>query len=91
MATITWKVKETDENGTLVEYTDGTHTCYTRMGETFTSNRTSGSLNYEDIDKWLAKNQDTIIKMFAEQEEDDFKMKVFLNYETRSTISSRSV
>ena len=64
MATITWKVKETDENGTLVEYTDGTHTCYTR---------TSGSLNYEDIDKWLAKNQDTIIKMFAEQEEDDFK------------------
>tara|TARA_S200000501_G_scaffold199307_1_gene187565 strand:+ start:393 stop:635 length:243 start_codon:yes stop_codon:yes gene_type:complete len=73
MATITWKVKETDENGTLVEYTDGTHTCYTRMGETFTSNRTSGSLNYEDIDKWLAKNQDTIIKMFAEQEEDDFK------------------
>tara|TARA_A100001011_G_scaffold283520_1_gene293835 strand:+ start:396 stop:638 length:243 start_codon:yes stop_codon:yes gene_type:complete len=73
MATITWKVKETDENGTLVEYTDGTHTCYTRMGETFTSNRTSGSLNYEDIDKWLAKNQDTIIKMFAEQEDDDFK------------------
>tara|TARA_X000001036_G_scaffold249031_1_gene232056 strand:+ start:383 stop:625 length:243 start_codon:yes stop_codon:yes gene_type:complete len=73
MATITWKVKETDENGTLVEYTDGTHTCYTRMGETFTSSRTSGSLNYEDIDKWLAKNQDTIIKMFAEQEEDDFK------------------
>ena len=73
MATITWKVKETDENGTLVEYTDGTHTCYTRMGETFTSNRTSGSLNYEDIDKWLATNQDTIIKMFAEQEDDDFK------------------
>ena len=73
MATITWKVKESNENGTLVEYTDGTHTCYTRMGETFTSNRTSGSLNYEDIDKWLAKNQDTIIKMFAEQEDDDFK------------------
>tara|TARA_B100000965_G_C19493354_1_gene714046 strand:+ start:786 stop:1028 length:243 start_codon:yes stop_codon:yes gene_type:complete len=73
MATITWKVKESNENGTLVEYTDGTHTCYTRMGETFTSNRTSGSLNYEDIDKWLATNQDTIIKMFAEQEDDDFK------------------
>ena len=73
MATITWKVKESNENGTLVEYTDGTHTCYTRMGETFTSNRTSGSLNYEDIDKWLATNQDTIIKMFAEQDDDDFK------------------
>ena len=73
MATITWKIKESNENGSLIEYTDGTHTCYTRMGETFTSNRTSGSLNYEDIDKWLATNQDTIIKMFAEQEDDDFK------------------
>tara|TARA_Y100000768_G_C23937709_1_gene663384 strand:+ start:128 stop:367 length:240 start_codon:yes stop_codon:yes gene_type:complete len=71
--TITWKVKESNENGTLIEYSDGTHTCYSRLGETFTSNRTSGSLNYEDIDKWLVRNNDTIKRMFAEQTDDDFK------------------
>ena len=71
--TITWKVKESNENGTLIEYTDGTHTCYTRMGETFTSVRTSGSLNYDDIDKWLVRNSGAIKRMFAEQTDDDFK------------------
>jgi|TARA_R110002153_G_scaffold42939_1_gene121800 hypothetical protein len=70
---ITWEVKESDENGTLIEYTDGTHTCYTRMGETFTSLKTSGNLEYDDIDKWLVRNNDVILKMFAEQEDDDFK------------------
>ena len=71
--TITWKVKESNENGTLIEYSDGTHTCYSRMGETFTSGRTSGSLNYDDIDKWLVRNSGTIKRMFAEQTDDDFK------------------
>ena len=70
---ITWEVKESDENGTLIEYSDGTHTCYTRMGETFTSLKTSGNLEYDDIDKWLVRNNDVILKMFAEQEDDDFK------------------
>jgi|TARA_B110000444_G_C18259742_1_gene331448 hypothetical protein len=70
---ITWEVKESDENGTLIEYSDGTHTCYTRMGETFTSLKTSGNLEYDDIDKWLVRNNDIILKMFAEQEDDDFK------------------
>ena len=70
---ITWEIKESNENGTLIEYTDGTHTCYTRMGETFTSLKTSGNLEYDDIDKWLVRNNDVILKMFAEQEDDDFK------------------
>ena len=70
---ITWEGKESDENGTLIEYSDGTHTCYTRMGETFTSLKTSGNLEYDDIDKWLVRNNDIILKMFAEQEDDDFK------------------
>tara|TARA_Y200000002_G_C22397971_1_gene544384 strand:+ start:54 stop:296 length:243 start_codon:yes stop_codon:yes gene_type:complete len=73
MTNITWTIKENSENGTLIEYTDGTHTCYTRMGESFSTKRTSGVLNYEDIDKWLAAHSDTIKKMFAEQEDDDFK------------------
>ena len=70
---ITWKVIEADENGTTVEYTDGTHTCQTTMSETFESLKTSGTLDYEDIDKWLVRNNDVILKMFAEQEDDDFK------------------
>ena len=70
---ITWEIKESNENGTLIEYSDGTHTCYTRMGETFTSLKTSGNLDYDDIDKWLSANSDTIKKMFAEQTDDDFK------------------
>ena len=70
---ITWKVIETDENGTTVEYTDGTHTCQTTMSETFESLKTSGTLDYEDIDKWLVRNNDVILKMFAEQTNDDFK------------------
>ena len=70
---ITWEVKESDENGTLIEYSDGTHTCYTRMGETFTSLKTSGNLEYDDIDKYLAIHSNTIKNMFAEQDDDDFK------------------
>lgn len=70
---ITWKVIEADENGTTVEYTDGTHTCQTTMSETFESLKTSGTLDYEDIDKWLVRNNDVILKMFAEQTNDDFK------------------
>jgi hypothetical protein len=71
--TITWKVITADENGTTIEYTNGTHTCQTTMGETFVSSKTSGTLEYEDIDKWLVRNNDTILKMFAEQTDDDFK------------------
>jgi hypothetical protein len=43
------------------------------MGETFTSTKTRGKLEYDDIDKYLSVNSDTIKKMFAEQEDDDFK------------------
>ena len=71
--TITWKVITADENGTTIEYTNGTHTCQTTMGETFESLKSSGTLEYEDIDKWLVRNNDTILKMFAEQTDDDFK------------------
>ena len=70
---ITWKVLTADENGTTIEYTDGTHTCQTTMGETFESTKKSGTLNYEDIDKWLVRRNDVILKMFAEKEDDDFK------------------
>jgi len=70
---ITWEIKESNENGTLIEYTDGTHTCYTRMGETFTSTKTRGKLEYDDIDKYLSTHFNTITKMFAEQDDDDFK------------------
>ena len=70
---ITWEIRESNENGTLIEYTDGTHTCYTRLGETSTSSKNRGKLQYDDIDRYLSNNSDTIKKMFAEQDDDDFK------------------
>ena len=52
MSTINWQVAEANENGTLLEFTDGEHKVWIRMSEKFTSSATTGTLDYEDIHKW---------------------------------------
>ena len=70
---ITWKTAETNEGGTEIEFTDGTYKVYIRMSEKFESGRTAGTMNYEDVDKYLAIHQDHIKAMFSDQTGDDFK------------------
>jgi len=71
--TINWQVAEANETGTLLEFTDGDHKVWIRMSEKFTSSDTMGTLDYEDIHKYLATHQDKVKEMFAMQDEDDFK------------------
>tara|TARA_B100001996_G_scaffold101862_4_gene76412 strand:+ start:80 stop:319 length:240 start_codon:yes stop_codon:yes gene_type:complete len=70
---ITWKIMEEDENGTLIQFEKDGHKTHSRMGETFTSTKKSGTMEYDDIEKWLVRHHDLIKKMFAEQTDDDFK------------------
>ena len=50
---ITWKTAETNEGGTEIEFSDGTYKVYIRMSEKFESLKTSGTLEFEDVDKYL--------------------------------------
>jgi hypothetical protein len=70
---INWQVAEANETGTLLEFTDGDHKVWIRMSEKFTSSDTMGTLDYEDIHKYLAIHQDKVKEMFAETDGDDFK------------------
>jgi hypothetical protein len=70
---ITWKTAETNEGGTEIEFSDGTYKVYIRMSEKFESLKTSGTLEFEDVDKYLAIHQDHIRAMFTDQTGDDFK------------------
>ena len=70
---INWQVAEANETGTLLEFADGDHKVWIRMSEKFTSSDTMGTLDYEDIHKYLAIHQDKIKQMFAETDGDDFK------------------
>jgi len=51
---INWQIAEANENGTLLEFTDGDHKVWIRMTEKFTSSDTMGTLDYEDVHKYLA-------------------------------------
>tara|TARA_B100000424_G_C22493984_1_gene286724 strand:+ start:34 stop:276 length:243 start_codon:yes stop_codon:yes gene_type:complete len=73
MSTINWQIAEANENGTLLEFTDGEHKVWIRMSEKFTSSATTGTLDYEDVHKYLAIHQDKVRELFALQLEDDFK------------------
>ena len=73
MSTINWQVAEANENGTLLEFTDGEHKVWIRMSERFTSSDTTGTLDYEDIHKYLAIHQDKVKELFALSDGDDFK------------------
>ena len=73
MSTINWQVAEANENGTLLEFTDGEHKVWIRMSEKFTSSATTGTLDYEDIHKYLAIHQDKVKELFALSDGDDFK------------------
>ena len=73
MSTINWQVAEANENGTLLEYTDGEHKVWIRMSERFTSSDTTGTLDYEDIHKYLAIHQNKVKELFALSDGDDFK------------------
>tara|TARA_B100000424_G_C22723024_1_gene392563 strand:- start:420 stop:662 length:243 start_codon:yes stop_codon:yes gene_type:complete len=73
MSTIKWQVAEANENGTLLEFTDGEHKVWIRMSERFTSSDTTGTLDYEDIHKYLAIHQDKVKELFALSDGDDFK------------------
>ena len=70
---IQWQVAEANENGTLLEFTDGEHKVWIRMSERFTSSDTTGTLDYEDIHKYLAIHQDKVKELFALSDGDDFK------------------
>tara|TARA_Y100000816_G_C25819755_1_gene428939 strand:+ start:25 stop:264 length:240 start_codon:yes stop_codon:yes gene_type:complete len=70
---IQWQVAEANENGTLLEFTDGEHKVWIRMSERFTSSDTTGTLDYEDIHKYLAIHQDKVRELFALSDGDDFK------------------
>ena len=70
---IQWQVAEANENGTLLEFTDGEHKVWIRMSEKFTSSATTGTLDYEDIHKYLAIHQDKVRELFALSDRDDFK------------------
>ena len=70
---IQWQVAEANENGTLLEFTDGEHKVWIRMSERFTSSDTTGTLDYEDIHKYLAIHQDNVRELFALSDGDDFK------------------
>ena len=70
---INWQIAEANENGTLLEFTDGDHKVWIRMTEKFTSSDTMGTLDYEDVHKYLAIQTDRIKEMFAEAADDDFK------------------
>ena len=70
---INWQVAEADETGTLLEFTDGDHKVWIRMSEKFTSSDTMGTLDYEDIHKYLALYTDKIKEMFAEATDEDCK------------------
>tara|TARA_B100000214_G_scaffold347393_1_gene298672 strand:+ start:112 stop:351 length:240 start_codon:yes stop_codon:yes gene_type:complete len=70
---IQWQVAEANENGTLLEFTDGEHKVWIRMSEKFTSSATTGTLDYEDIHKYLAIHQDKVRELFALSDGDDFK------------------
>ena len=73
MSTINWQVAEANEKGTLLEFTDGEHKVWIRMSENFTSSATTGTLDYEDIHKYLAIHQDKVRELFALSDGDDFK------------------
>ena len=73
MSTINWQIAEANENGTLLEFTDGEHKVWIRMSEKFTSSATTGTLDYEDIHKYLAIHQDKVKELFALSDGDDFK------------------
>ena len=73
MSEITWQVARSDENGTLLEFADGDHKVFIYMPEKFTSSKTLGTLDYEDIDYYLAVHCNHIKRMFDNKEEDDFK------------------
>ena len=73
MSTINWQVAEANENGTLLEFTDGEHKVWIRMSERFTSSDTTGTLDYEDIHKYLAIHQNKVKELFALSDGDDFK------------------
>jgi len=73
MSTINWQVAEANENGTLLEFTDGEHKVWIRMSEKFTSSATTGTLDYEDIHKYLAIHQNKVKELFALSDGDDFK------------------
>ena len=73
MSTINWQVAEANENGTLLEFTDGEHKVWIRMSEKFTSSATTGTLDYEDIHKYLAIQQNKVKELFALSDGDDFK------------------
>ena len=70
---IQWQVAEANENGTLLEFTDGEHKVWIRMSEKFTSSATTGTLDYEDIHKYLAIHQNKVKELFALSDGDDFK------------------
>ena len=70
---INWQVAEANENGTLLEFTDGEHKVWIRMSEKFTSSATTGTLDYEDIHKYLAIHQNKVKELFALSDGDDFK------------------
>ena len=70
---IQWQVAEANENGTLLEFTDGEHKVWIRMSEKFTSSATTGTLDYEDIHKYLAIHQDKVRELFTLSDGDDFK------------------
>ena len=70
---ITWRVAEANENGTLLEFDDGEHKVWIRMSEKFTSSKTIGTLDMEDVDKYLAIHHDHIKSLFSDQTGDDFK------------------
>ena len=70
---INWQVAEANENGTLLEFTDGEHKVWIRMSEKFLSSDTMGTLEYEDIHKYLAIHQDKVKELFAIASGDDFK------------------